>query len=313
MSVNTDSTVITDEGCQFKGNRATSKGSQIFNSDSTLTLTCFPGQYNGFEKSGQVVLNFTGCGNLCPKGKYANGIASRDLSGCISCPLTKTCPRDGTGSPVPSPAGRFGAEEGLTSLKCSGTCDPGHYCPVGATNSTFRSCPAGRFVSVPGSSSVSNCSTCKASFYCEEAALFERPCPSGTYGNETALSQVGALETVSRLLLSYSDKSTPTLSTRNIQYVGQCYMHWVSCWIPRHQSISRCDNVGRNLRRFESQHGVLSVLLELQSMMVKPTVNCVHRGIFKTSPHQVHANALQVELPMAMVQQVLKFVVVEHS
>ena len=181
------STVITDERCQFKGNTASTNGLQIMNNGATVTLTCLPGQYNSIENGGQVDTNFTGCSNLCPKGKYANGTASRDLSGCISCPLTKTCPRDGTGSPVPCPAGRFGAEEGLTSLKCSGACDPGHYCPVGATNSTFRSCPAGRFVSVPGSSNVSNCSTCKASFYCEEAALFERPCPSGTYGNETGL------------------------------------------------------------------------------------------------------------------------------
>ena len=152
---------------------------------SNGTLICLPGQYNSIVNGG--------CGHkfcglaTCVQGKDANGTASRDLSGCISCPLTKTCPRDGTGSPAPCPAGRFGAEEGLTSLKCSGACDPGHYCPVGATNSTFRSCPAGRFVSVPGSSNVSNCSTCKASFYCDEAALFERPCPSGTYGNETGL------------------------------------------------------------------------------------------------------------------------------
>ena len=178
--------VTMDERCQFKGNTA-SEGLQVYHSGATVTLTCLPGQYNTIENGGVADTNFTGCNNLCPKGKYANGTASRDVFGCISCPLTKTCPRDGTGSPVPCPAGRFGAEGGLTSLKCSGACDPGHYCPVGATNSTFRSCPAGRFVSVPGSSNVSNCSTCKASFYCEEAALFERPCPSGTYGNGTGL------------------------------------------------------------------------------------------------------------------------------
>ena len=187
MYVGSGCTVITDERCQFKGNTA-SKGLQVYHTGGTITSTCIPGQYTTIEKGGEADTNFTGCSSLCPKGKYANGtMVARDLAGCISCPLTKTCPRDGTGSPIPCPAGHFGAEGGLTSLKCSGTCDPGHYCPVGATSSTFRSCPAGRFVSVPGSSSVSNCSTCEASFYCEEAALFERPCPPGTYGNESGL------------------------------------------------------------------------------------------------------------------------------
>ena len=86
--------------------------------------------------------------------------------------------------------------------------------------------------------------------------------------------------------------------------------------IPWHQKHQRgATNVGREpTQGLRGQHAVLSVLLEVfRECLVRRNVNCVHRGIFKTSPHQVHANALQVELPMAMVQQVLKFVVVEHS
>ena len=187
MYVTGGSTIITDEGCQFKGNTASS-GFQIFNSGSTITLTCLPGQYNSIKKSGEVDVNFTGCNNLCPKGKYATGIAPRDASGCRRCSLAKTCPYSGMESPVPCPAGRFGAEAELFSLKCSGACDPGYYCPEGSASSTSKPCPAGRFVSVPESSHVSNCSMCRKSFYCEQAALFERPCPSGTYGNETGLA-----------------------------------------------------------------------------------------------------------------------------
>ena len=180
-------TVITDERCQFKGNTA-SKGFHIFNSGSTVTLTCLPGQYYSIEKGGQVDTDFTGCSNLCPKGKYANGTASRDLSGCISCPVTKTCPDDGMGSPVPCPAGRFGADTELNNLKCSGACDPGYYCPEGSNTSKPRPCPAGRYVEIPGSSSLSNCTECGKGFYCEEGALYEKPCRATTYGDEPGLS-----------------------------------------------------------------------------------------------------------------------------
>ena len=94
------------------------------------------------------------------------------------------------------------------------------------------------------------------------------------------------------------------------------YVQGVLLDIPRHQKHQQgATNVGQDSTQgLRDQHGAHSVLLGASRvLMVKPTVNCVHRGIFKTSPHQVHANALQVELPMAMVQQVLKFVVVEHS
>ena len=78
--------------------------------------------------------------------------------------------------------------------------------------------------------------------------------------------------------------------------------------IPRHQKHQRgATNVRQELMQVSrGQHGVLSVLLGASRVLkVKPTVNRVHQGIFKTSLHQGHANALQVELPMAMVQQVL--------
>ena len=102
------------------------------------------------------------------------------------------------------------------------------------------------------------------------------------------------------------------------QPAAQAMLHalGVLLGIPWHQKQQRgATNVGREpMQGLRGQHGVHSALLEVcRVCLVRRNVNCVHRGIFKTSPHQVHANALQVELPMAMVQQVLTFVVVEHS
>ena len=84
-------TVKTTNVCRFTGNTAP-KGLQILNTDSTLLLTCHPGQYNNIQEEGEANVNFTGCPKLCP-------------------------------------AGRFGREKNLINKGCSGACEPGHYCP----------------------------------------------------------------------------------------------------------------------------------------------------------------------------------------
>lgn len=143
------------------------------------------------------------------------------------------------------------------------------------------------------------------------------PARQARMATKQALSQVGALETVLQASSVLLRQINPNVVLKE-HSVCWAMLHalGVLLGIPRHQKQHRgATNVGREpTQGLRGQHGVLSVLLGASRvLMVKPTVNCVHRGIFKTSPHQVHANALQVALPMEMVQQVLKFVVVEHS
>ena len=132
-----------------------------------------------------------------------------------------------------------------------------------------------------------------------------------------ALCQVGALDTVLQASSVLHRQINPNVVHKE-HSVCWAMLHalGVLLGIPRHQKHQRgATNVRQELMQVSrGQHGVLSVFLGAsRELMVKPTVNCVHQGIFKTSLHHGHANALQVELPMAMVQQVLKFVVVEHS
>ena len=132
-----------------------------------------------------------------------------------------------------------------------------------------------------------------------------------------ALSQIDALDTVLQASSVLLRQSNPNIAHKE-HSVCWAMLHalGVLLGIPRHQKHQPgAANVSREpTQGLRGQHGVHSALLEaFRVCLVRRNVNCVHRGIFKASPHQVHANALQVELPMAMVQQVLKFVVVEHS
>ncbi len=45
----------------------------------------------------------------------------------------------------PCPPGRYGNIRGLTSLQCSGLCDPGHYCLEGSYDPKQYRCPRGRY------------------------------------------------------------------------------------------------------------------------------------------------------------------------
>ena len=143
------------------------------------------------------------------------------------------------------------------------------------------------------------------------------PARQARMATKQALSQVGPLDTV--LLASsvlHRQINPNVVHKEHLVCWAMLHALGVLLGIPWHQQHQRgATNVGREpTQGLRGQHGVHSALLGfIRVLMVKPTVNFVHRGIFKTSPHQVHANALQVALPMAMVQQVLKFVVVEHS
>ncbi|DAZ92498.1 TPA: hypothetical protein N0F65_012728 [Lagenidium giganteum] len=109
------------------------------------------------------------------------------------------------------PAGRYGAQSGLTSPKCSGLCKRGYYCPPGSTSPTERAC--GSFASGAFGGSDQVCATgtgiptpiargyysvggsnmtrffqrpCEPGFYCKNG--IKRQCPAGTYGATSGLS-----------------------------------------------------------------------------------------------------------------------------
>ena len=143
------------------------------------------------------------------------------------------------------------------------------------------------------------------------------PARQARMATKQALSQVGALETVLQASSALRRQLNPSVVQKEHSVCwAMFHASGVLLGIPRHQKHQPgAANVSREpTQGLRGQHGVHNALLEVcRVCLVRRNVNCVHRGIFKTSPHQVHANALQVELPMAMVQQVLKFVVVEHS
>ena len=143
------------------------------------------------------------------------------------------------------------------------------------------------------------------------------PVRQARMATKQALSQVGALETVLQASSVLLRQINPNVVHKE-HSVCWAMLHalGVLLGIPRYQQHQRgATNVGREpTQGLRGQHGVHNALLEVcRVCLVRRNVNCVHRDISKTSPHQVHANALQVELPMAMVQQVLKFVAVERS
>ena len=62
-------TVKTTNVCRFTGNTAP-KGFQILNANSTLLLTCLPGQFNDIHEQGEANVNFTVCPKFCPAGRF---------------------------------------------------------------------------------------------------------------------------------------------------------------------------------------------------------------------------------------------------
>jgi hypothetical protein len=143
------------------------------------------------------------------------------------------------------------------------------------------------------------------------------PVRQARMATKQALSQVGALDTVLQASSALLRQINPNVVHKEHSVCWAMLYAWgVLLGIPRYQQHQRgATNVIREpTHDLNGQHAVHSALLEAFSVcLVRRNVNCVHRGIFKNSPHQAHANEPQMELPMAMVQQVLKFVVLERS
>ena len=121
----------------------------------------------------------------CPAGSELV-VRSPDDFGCEACA-----------------AGRFAAPGFST---CNGTCAAGFYCPDGSTAATARACggatvycpagsaaprpvPAGYYAIFARKAGAAAVERCPRGSYC--AGGVKRPCPAGTYGNETTLASPG--------------------------------------------------------------------------------------------------------------------------
>jgi len=132
------------------------------------------------------------------------------------------CPR-ATHEMVPCPVGTYNRLKGRKSLlDCqlveggyfvdtegsstwSGECAIGHYCPDGSTTNYQVKCPKGTFRSITRGSKPSDCSICTSGQYCDEEGMSDtkecpqgyycplgtiipEPCPEGSYGATTGLT-----------------------------------------------------------------------------------------------------------------------------
>ena len=105
------------------------------------------------------------------------------------------------------PAGTFGERPQLTSSRCSGRCERGHYCPAGSTSGATphgsaavtagreteraipshnrrpaRRCPAGRYGGQAGLKAASCSGLCAAGHFCPEASTNPRQRQCGGQG-----------------------------------------------------------------------------------------------------------------------------------
>jgi hypothetical protein len=139
----------------------------------------------------------------------------------------------------------------------------------------------------------------------------------GHMATKQALSQADALDSALQASFVLHRQINPNVVHKeHSAWWAMLHALGVLPGIPRHQKHQRgATNVRQELMQvFRGQHGVQSALLEASRVcQVRRNANHVRRDILKTDRLQAHADVLKVELPMAMVQQVLKFVVVERS
>ena len=125
-----------------------------------LARPCPPGRYG--DRPG---LQTDTCADACLAGEYCP-------AGSITptrCPKGSFCP-DGLTRSI-CPAGSFGASRGLTSVRCSGLCAVGHYCPAGSTSSVQVPCPGGRYGLTAGLADAACSGACPAGWYCPPGSV----------------------------------------------------------------------------------------------------------------------------------------------
>lgn len=179
---------------------------------------CSPGYYCQSSSISQYSNPCGGADRICaggssvpeavPPGYYSNEDAREDLRTYSTlCPAGQYCPGDGRR--YDCPAGRYGAQAGISDDQCSDICARGHYCEAGSSSPTQHECgsaavycPRGATQPTPvtagfysdfsgddagaqrlwnaGNSTCSIELLCEPGYYCVGGVKF--PCPPGTFG-----------------------------------------------------------------------------------------------------------------------------------
>ena len=211
---------------------------------ASVCSPCSPGQYSITNASLSCIPCSTGkfspdvgrnssCVVDCPAGRACRPAGTSNPSPCAAglygvncnsvCPAGSYC-EQGAAVPVPCPAGRFGASDGLPSSTCTGDCPAGYYCgngtvaPLVCGNASVY-CPGGSSspsLVPPGSYSTpeagnaslrSGVAQCQSGEYCVAGSGVRLPCSGGTYSAD-----------VGRTIPC--DTSCPAGTLKNVEYRG---------------------------------------------------------------------------------------------
>ncbi|XP_014845642.1 PREDICTED: uncharacterized protein LOC106919650 isoform X3 [Poecilia mexicana] len=122
----------------------------------------------------------------CPSGTYGNLSGLAEQSQCTPCDPGMYCKGAGRTFPSGLCAEGYvcvgGAFEHSPSDSLTGfPCPPGHYCPMGT--SAPKPCPKGTYSEQSGLGDISQCQSCSPGFYCSEPGLssVSGPCLPGFY------------------------------------------------------------------------------------------------------------------------------------
>ncbi|CAG6003426.1 unnamed protein product, partial [Menidia menidia] len=132
-----------------------------------------------FEPSGPCLAGYycmAGVNFENPDGNFSTGIGG-------ACPPGRYCP-EGTGLPLPCPAGTFSDSLYLADASGCSRCPAGQYCGTAGLIQPSGLCQAGSYC--PGGDTTrtgSEGGLCPSSFYCPEGSAMPVPCPAGTYTN----------------------------------------------------------------------------------------------------------------------------------
>jgi hypothetical protein len=99
----------------------------------------------------------------CAPGTYSNTAYLRSAEECESCPAGSFC------------------NAGVTAP--SGSCAPGHYCPLRTPNNDSFPCPVGTFTAEVNLTDTYQCSVCPAGHKCVLGSVNPTMCPPGFYNS----------------------------------------------------------------------------------------------------------------------------------
>ncbi|XP_030007195.1 multiple epidermal growth factor-like domains protein 11 [Sphaeramia orbicularis] len=146
---------------------------------SAMESACLPGSYQ--QRQGQ------GSCETCPPGFYCQ---DQGMIVPLPCERGFYCP-GGSVNQHACPAGTYGNMSGLIEKRQCSLCDPGMYCKGEGRTSPIGPCAAG-FVCVGGASELSPSDNltgypCPPGFFCPVGTAVPKPCPKGTYSEQTGL------------------------------------------------------------------------------------------------------------------------------